>query len=69
MGPNQSANKKLTPDMIKMIVSEPKLLEMVGLKYTDVDGNYTKKYDHGLIPLDTLKELVESPQFCIKDLP
>lgn len=54
---------KLEPGQVEMLFSTAEGIQMLGLKETTNDGNYTKTYDHGKIPNTALEELVQSPGF------
>jgi hypothetical protein len=56
------------PELMEAALSDIRLLKMLGLKQTQLEPGYTKRYDHGLIPIKALEELVKSPNFNPEDL-
>lgn len=54
---------KFKPEQVEMLFSTREGIEMMGLKNTTFDGNYTESFDHGIIPKEALEELVKSPVF------
>lgn len=51
------------PELINAVMEDPRLLKMVGVKSTTHEPGYTQRYDHGTIPVEALKKLVDSPNF------
>lgn len=53
----------MKPEMIEMVVSNPQLLQTIGMDSTTIQPGYTSRYDHDIISKTALEELVQSPGF------
>ena len=53
----------MKPEMIEMVVSNPQLLQTIGMDTTTIQPGYTGRYDHDTISKTALEELVQAPGF------
>lgn len=68
MGQKEAVLKK-KPELMNALLSDIRLLKMVGMKTTDLGPGYTERYDHGQIAISALQKLVDSPNFSVHDIP